>query len=287
MKINKLITVQDSDSLARYFSDIRKYESLTKEEEKELIIKVQNNNDPVALDKLIKANLKFVVTVAKKYQGQGTPLLDLISEGNSGLIEAAKKFDVKRDLKFFSYAVWWIRIKIFTSLFNDQRVIRLPDNRALLVTRIKQEIQTLEQKLCRYPSIDELVIFLEEEFSEQEIKKALIYGGRVPSLQDKIGTSEDEDVSLEDVTAGEHKTDSIATEHSVTEELDRFLFHLTQYEYDVLCLNMGLNKEPQRRSEDIAKLLKLKHKDVMKLKMKALKRLKRLKNINILKDYLK
>ncbi len=287
MKIKKLITIQDSDNITRYFSDIRKYESLTKEQEKELIIKVQKENNALALDKLVKANLKFVVTVAKKYQGQGTPLLDLISEGNAGIIEAVKRFDTKKDLKLFSYAVWWIRLKIFTSLYNDQRVIRLPDNRALLVDRIRKEILALEQDLCRYPSIDELVIYLENEFSEQEIKEAIIHGGRVPSLQDKIGTSEDEDISLEDITPGEHKTDELATQDSLLKDLNRFLYHLTQYEYDVLCLSNGLNGEPQKRSEDISKSLKIKPKDVIKYRARALKRLKRLKSISSLKDYLK
>lgn len=287
------ITVQDSDNIGRYFSEIRNYESLTKEQEKELIIRVQKNDDPIALTRLINANLKFVVSIAKKYQGQGALLLDLISEGNAGMLEAVKKFDTKdNDVKFFSYAVWYIRIRMFTSINMHKRVIRLPDNRWLLVDRIKKEVASLEQKLDRMPTIDELCYFLRKEFKEDEIKEALLHGGRTPSINDQIGRRkgvfDTEDMAeLGDTIADSSLAiDEIDREESTVKDLDRFLFHLSQVEYDVICLSLGLNKEDKIRSQDIAKLLKLRPKDIIRLKSRAIKRMRKLKNINELKDYL-
>ncbi len=280
------VTVQDSDQLSRYFSEIRNFESLTKEQENELIIRVQKHNDPVALNNLIKANLKFVVSVAKKYQGQGALLMDLISEGNAGMIEAAHRFDVKEDIKFFSYAVWWIRMKIFTSINLHKRTIRLPDNRWLLVDKIKKDIAKLEQKLDRYPSIEELCEYLKDEYKPDEIKEAILHADRLASLQDRTGPNE-EDLTLGDTIEDKsNQIDSTNHQESIVEDLGRFLFHISQQEYDVLCLSIGLNKEPTIRNQDIAKLLKMKQKDVVKFKSKAIKRLKKLKNIGVLKDYL-
>lgn len=286
------ITVQDSDNIGRYFSEIRNYESLTKEQEKELIIRVQKDDDPIALTRLINANLKFVVSIAKKYQGQGALLLDLISEGNAGMLEAVKKFDTKdNDVKFFSYAVWYIRIRMFTSINMHKRVIRLPDNRWLLVDRIKKEVASLEQKLDRMPTIDELCYFLRKEFKEDEIKEALLHGGRTPSLQDQVSAGSnigpEHETTLGDTIADESLAiDQIDREESTVKDLDRFLFHLSQVEYDVICLSLGLNKEDKIRSQDIAKLLKLRPKDIILLKSRAIKRMRKLKNINELKDYL-
>lgn len=286
MKIEKKITAQeDGENLTRYFNEIRAFEPLTKEEERDLLIKIQKSNDQAALRKLISANLKFVVSVAKKYQNQGIPLLDLISEGNAGLIEATKRFDTSKDLKFFSYAVWWIRIKIFTTMDWNKRTIQLPANRELLVTRIKREILLLEQQLLRYPTIDELCDYLKKEFTEEEIKEAMIHGGRTASLQDKIGDGDDGEDTLEHTIEGE-RVDQIDKSKSVVTDLNRFLFHLTQFECDVLCLCNGLNGEKIMRNEDVAKALKLKAKDILKYKTKALKRLRKLKNVESLKDYL-
>lgn len=292
-KIKKVITAQDSENLARYFAEIRNLEPLTKEEEVKLITQIQKNNDQAALSKLIKSNLKFVISVAKNYQGQGVPLLDLVAEGNLGLLEAVKRFDVKRDLKFFSYAVWWIRIKMFTSLYNGNRSIRLPDNRALLVSSIKRSIDGLEQQLNRYPTLDEIILFCSKskdpnlkKLSESDICEAITYAGYSPSLSDTVGSDED-GVSM-DQTIGDDslKIDQINKAESVVDDLNRFLYHLTQYEYDILVLSSGLNGQPSIRNRDIAQALKFKEKDIVKFKMKALKRLRKLKNIDHLKDYL-
>lgn len=288
MQLKKLITIQDSgDSLTRYFTEIRRYEPLTKEEEKKLIIRIQRNGDPNALDKLVKSNLKFVVSIAKQYQGQGSTLIDLISEGNAGMLRAIESFDTSKDLKFFSYAVWWIRLKMFTSLYNDSRTIKLPDNRALLVTRIKREVDALEQKLERYPSIDELHEYLKEEFKKEEIYDAILHGGKEKSINDRIGDESEEMLTLEDVLESkESKIDDISKTESLVNDLNRFFYNLEQKEYDVLSLYMGLNGEAILKSIDIAKALGMKEKEVNKLRTKALKRMKKLKNIDSLKDYL-
>lgn len=292
MQIKKSITAQDSENLTRYFSEIRRYEPLSKEEERKCIRDIQKHESVSALDRLCKANARFVVTVAKKYQGQGLPILDLISAGNIGMVSAARKFDLSKDFKFFSYAVWWIRIEIFTTLLRDNRSVKLPDNRALLVNRIKKEIQSLEQKLGRYPTLDELIVSTRKDpklkdISERDISEAISYGLKPKSLQEKIGPDEDDD-TLEEITRGDDGLgiDESAKAESLVIDLNTYLYQLTQYEYDILVLSSGLNGESTIRNPDLAKALSLKEKDVIKLKAKAMKHLKALKNISILRDYL-
>lgn len=296
MKIKTLITSQDSsDIVGKYFTEIRNYDALTKEEEVELIVKIQNERCSRSLDKLIKANLKFVISVAKHYQGQGTPLADLISEGNSGLIEAANRFDVKKDLKFFSYAVWWIRIKIFTSLDLHKRTIQIPANRELLVQRVKKDALELEQQLNRQPSIEELEEFMIKKFKKEkranppsgdEIKEAIAYGGRIKSLNEKV--DEDGEFEFESTLPGDESLniDEDARNQSLLHDLNRYLYNLQQQEYDVLVLCIGLNDEGIIKPSDIALRLGIKEKEVIKLKTKALRRLKTVKNISFLKGYL-
>lgn len=291
MKIRKQITIQDSgDNLERYFREIRLYEPLTKEQERELIIAIQEKKDPRALDKLIKHNLKFVVSVAKHYQGQGTSLLDLISQGNEGMIEAAYRFNVKENIKFFSYALWWIRIKIFTTLDLHKRSIQLPANRELLITKVRKEAMVLEQKLERTPTIEELTDHInslnsKKQHSTDDIYEAIAYGGVSRSLQDKLKIGEEEE-SFENIIAGEMRIDDIDREKSLQSDLNKFLTQITQVEYDILVLSLGLNGERSYRSDDIAKKLKLKLKDVVRLKHHAIRKLKRFTNINLLKEYL-
>jgi RNA polymerase primary sigma factor len=283
MKISKLITIQDSDNLNRYFAEIRNYPTYTKEEEKVLLRKIQNKGDIGALDLLIKANTRFVVSVAKKYQGQGVPLLDLISEGNAGLIEASKRFDLTKDLKFFSYAVWWIRIKIFASMDFNKRLIQLPANREMLVQKVKREIALLEQSLGHLPSIHQLYDHFDGEVSRSDLYEAIVHGGVVKSISEAIG--DEDSLTLEEVTAGDIDIDDINKAQSVFVDLNRFLYHLTQFEYDVLVLAMGLNGESPIRAKDIAKSLSLKEKDINNIRTRALKRLRKLKHITSLKDY--
>jgi RNA polymerase primary sigma factor len=288
MKIEKKITAQDSENLSRYFADIRKFDTLTKEQEKECIILIQGKSDPKAMERLVNANLKFVVSVAKHFQGQGIPLLDLISEGNAGLIEAAHRFDVSKDLKFFSYAVWWIRIKIFTNMDYNSRVIQLPANRTLLVSKVKKIILEMEQTLGRFPTLDELADHSDIECSMKELQEAIAYGGKARSIHETISMEGDDagETTLEYVLEGDMGIDQINRTESILKDLDRFLYHLTQNEYDVMVLSLGLNGERIVRNSDIAKSLKLKEKEIMKIKARAIKRLKKLKNINSLQDYI-
>lgn len=287
-KGSKLITIQDGENLNRYFEEIRKFESITKEEERVLILKIQTNAADMnsALDKLVKANLRFVVSVAKRYQGQGVPLLDLISEGNFGLIDAAKRFDLEKDLKFFSYAVWWIRIRIFTTMDPNKRLISLPANRQMLVQKIRKEIINLEQEIGRYPTMEELEAKLEGQYSREDLLEAIIYGGRVKSIHEAVSGEGDDETTLEDMTKGDLDIDTTDHLESVIKDLDRFLFHLSQYEYDILVLSLGLNEEPHRRHSDISKVLGVKEKDIANIKIRAIKRLRKIKNVNFLKDYI-
>lgn len=285
MKINKLITIQDSDNLTRYFAEIRKYPSYTKEEEKELLKQIQKQKSQQAMDLLVKANTRFVVSVAKKYQGQGVPLLDLISEGNSGLIEAAHRFDLSKDIKFFSYAVWWIRIKIFASMDFNKRLIQLPANREMLVQKVKREINLLEQQLGHIPSLQELQDHFDGEISQSDLYEAIVHGGKVRSIHETLGNEEDGS-TLEEVTAGDMSIDDTDFTQSTAIDLNRFLQHLTQFEYDVLVLSMGLNGEDVVRAKDIANVLGLRQKDINNIRTRALKRLRKVKNISSLKEYL-
>ncbi len=294
MRIQRKITAQaDSENLSRFFSDIRNYEPITKEEEKKLIIKFQKEDDQEALNKLIKANIKFVVSIAKKYQGGGVPILDLISEGSAGMIKAAREFDTKRDLKFFSYAVWWIRIKIFTSFDYNNRTIQLPANREMNASKIKKEISALEQKLNRYPTIEELHAHCEAlpnqktKLSENDIKEAILHSSYMPSLQDNVSTEEENEDTFEDILASNTLgVDDIDKSNSLNLDLTKFLFHLSQLEYDIIVLSLGLNGEDPIRNDDLGGLLNIKKKDAVKIKMNAMKRLRKLRNIGTLREYL-
>lgn len=309
-----MITVGETDeNLSRYLTEIRKYEPLSKEEEKVLIIDIQATGNPRALDKLVKANLKFVVSMAKQYQGQGVTLMDLISQGNAGLLEAINRFDTSRDLKFFSYAVWWISLSLFKTLYNDARTIKIPDNRALLVSRVKREIQILEQKIQHQPSLDELFDFLKETYTDpkdlviKKLKKEHLYeavtlSSKQKSIQDKISSDEDTD-TLEDILPGNDSIDENMKSESLLQDLQGYYYQLPQSQYDMLVFSLGLNGESCLKPHDLAvlfisvlypnakpaefnRLVRLKEKDVTKLKNQAVKRLRKLKNVNLLRTYL-
>jgi len=289
MKISRKITADVyNDNLNRFFNEIRDYEPLSKADEKILIAKIQKTNDVSSLDKLVKANVKFVISVAKKYQGGGVPLLDLISEGNDGLIEAAYRFDVRKEWKFFSYAVWWIRKRIISSFDYNVRTIQLPANREALVTKIKKIISELEQKLQRYPNVDDICERY-QDLNEDDIIEAVLHAGYNPSLQDGIGSSKEHDNedTLEDVLSNnELGIDAEDIEGSLAFDLNKFLYQLSQREYDIFIFMFGLNGEDHQQTDNIAGKLKMKSKDVAKFKPRVLKRLKALKNIDQLREYL-
>lgn len=289
MKISKKITADVyNDNLNRYFNEVRDYESISKEQEKILIRAVQKSNDLVSLDKLVKANIKFVISVAKKYQSGGVPLLDLISEGNDGLIEAAYRFDTSKDWKFFSYAVWWIRKRITASFDYNVRTIQLPANREALVSRIKKIISELEQKLERHPTVEDICEHY-QELNIDDVIEATVHAGYNPSLQDGIGSSKEHDNedTLEDVLHNnELGIDADDSENSLAFDLNKFMYQLSQREYDIFVFMFGLNDEQHCQADNIASKLNMKGKDVAKLKPRVLKRLKALKNIDQLREYL-
>ena len=287
LKISKQITNRESQSLDKYLQEIGKVDLLTPDEEVELAKRIKEG-DQIALEKLTKANLRFVVSVAKQYQNQGLSLGDLINEGNLGLIKAAQRFDETRGFKFISYAVWWIRKRIISSFDYNVRTIQLPANREALVTKIKKIISELEQKLQRYPNVDDICERY-QDLNEDDIIEAVLHAGYNPSLQDGIGSSKEHDNedTLEDVLSNnELGIDAEDIEGSLAFDLNKFLYQLSQREYDIFIFMFGLNGEDHQQTDNIAGKLKMKSKDVAKFKPRVLKRLKALKNIDQLREYL-
>lgn len=301
LKQGKNITLQDSgDNLARYFAEIRNFGPLSKEQEWALIARIQQSRDGAALDKLIKHNARFVIGVAKHYQGMGVAVLDLISLGNEGMIEAAYRFDLNKKIKFFSYAVWWIRNKMYLNINLGKRTVQLPQNRWILCDDVKREISELECLLQRIPTIEELTDSINEKeqlkakrekkkkpnvYSTYDIMEAINGNAYAPHLQDKL-KSDDEEFCLETFLPGNLSIDDDDTKNSFKSDLDKFLAQLCQFEYDVLILVLGLNGEPVMKPKEIGVLLGMKEKDVVKLKNRAFERLKGIKNINFLKQYI-
>lgn len=291
MKIYQRITAQESDNINRYFNDIKRFPPLKKEEEHELIKLIQETDDKKAMDKLIKHNLRFVISVAKKYQNQGAPLMDLISEGNSGLIEAAYRFELnKNDIKFYSYAVWWISIRIINTFSINSRLIQLPANRTELLKKVKRETLALEQDLGRKPTMEELANSLQrvrslKKLTAVEIQEVLLFDCVPTSLQAKIKDDDDEGPTVGETIPVELKRDGLDQE-SLVSELRRFLHHLSQQQADILTLFMGLNREESHSIDDIASLLGIPKKEVTKIKMKGLKRLRKLKNVDELRNFI-
>ncbi len=284
---NKLITAIESDNLGRFFADIKRYQSLTKPEEMVLIKAIQKNKDVVALDKLIKANLRFVVTVAKTYQNQGVPLLDLIQEGASGMVEAAHRFDVKRDVKFFSYAVWWIKIQIMKGFDLNKRLIQLPVNRTVLIIKIRRKSQELEDQLQRQPTILELRKHFPSQ-SEEDLAEAFAFTLLPLSLQAEMfqGTGEETQLGEMMQLPNPLEIDADDTRDSMLVDLNKVMYQLPQLNYDILVLAMGLNEEPVNRLDKLAYLFELDVKMVTRIKGKAIKFLRKYKDQSNLNEYL-
>lgn len=284
-KFHKSITTQESENIARYFNDIKSYTPLSKQEELDLIILIQDNNDQSALSKLIKSNLKFVVTVAKRYQNQGVALMDLVQDGTLGLIEAASRFDRTRDLKFFSYAVWWIKIKIITNFDNHRRLIQLPANRSLLILKLKRKVQQLEDQLQRTPTVTELMKYFPDQ-SESDLHEAVAFTTLPLSLQSEV--YQDNETHLSEVLKTDNylEIDDIDRNSSLEHELNQLLYQLPQRSYDVLVLVSGLNGEEICKPDKIAYLFEIDMKEVAKLRAKAVKLMKKYKDQTNLNQYL-
>ena len=283
LKISKQITNRESQSLDKYLQEIGKVDLLTPDEEVTLAQKIREG-DQMALEKLTKAKLRFVVSVAKQYQNQGLSLGDLINEGNLGLIKAAQRFDETRGFKFISYAVWWIRQSILQALAEQSRIVRLPLNRVGSLNKISKTFSELEQKFEREPSPDELAEVL--EVTTSEVVDTMKISGRHVSMDAPFVQGEEN--SLLDVLEndGEVTPDNELMNDSLRREVQRALSTLTQREADVIKLYFGLNGEHSMTLEEIGEKFNLTRERVRQIKEKAIRRLRHTSRSKTLKPYL-
>ena len=283
LKISKQITNRESQSLDKYLQEIGKVDLLTADEEVVLAERIREG-DQLALEKLTKANLRFVVSVAKQYQNQGLSLGDLINEGNLGLIKAAQRFDETRGFKFISYAVWWIRQSILQALAEQSRIVRLPLNRVGSLNKISKTFSELEQKFEREPSPEELAEVL--EVSASEVVDTMKISGRHVSMDAPFVQGEEN--SLLDVLEndGDEKPDDGLMNDSLRKEVQRALSTLTSREADVITLYFGLNGEHAMTLEEIGEKFNLTRERVRQIKEKAIRRLRHTSRSKTLKPYL-
>jgi RNA polymerase primary sigma factor len=283
LKITKQVTNRETASLDKYLQEIGKVELITAQEEVELAQRIKAG-DQRALEKLTKANLRFVVSVAKQYQNQGLTLPDLINEGNLGLIKAAQRFDETRGFKFISYAVWWIRQSILQALAEQSRIVRLPLNKIGSINKINKAYATLEQKHQRPPSADEIAEVL--EMSEDDVKESLRNSGRHVSMDAPL--VEGEDSNLYDVlnSSDSPHPDQDLMVDSLRTEIERSLATLTPREGDVIRLYFGLNGQHPLTLEEIGEKFDLTRERVRQIKEKAIRRMKHTSRSKILKTYL-
>ena len=283
LKISKQFTNRESKSLDKYLNEISKVSMIDAQEEVELARRIREG-DQVALERLVNANLRFVVSVSKQYQNQGLTLGDLINEGNLGLIKAAKRFDETRGFKFISYAVWWIRQSILQALAEQSRIVRLPLNRVGSLNKISKTFSELEQKFEREPSPEELAEVL--EISTGEVVDTLKISGRHVSMDAPFVQGEEN--SLLDVLENdsEDKPDSGLINDSLRREVQRALSTLTQREADVVTLYFGLNGEHAMTLEEIGEKFNLTRERVRQIKEKAIRRLRHTSRSKALKTYL-
>lgn len=283
LKISKQITNRESQSLDKYLQEIGKIDLISAETEVELAKRIREG-DQVALEKLTKANLRFVVSVAKQYQNNGLTLGDLINEGNLGLIKAAKRFDEKRGFKFISYAVWWIRQSIMQALAEQSRIVRLPLNRVGSLNRISKTFSDLEQKFQREPSTEEIAETI--GITTEEVLANLKISGRHVSMDAPF--AQGEDGSLLDVLTDVNESNpekQLMTE-SLTNEVRRALSTLTARESDVIGLYFGLNNNNALTLEEIGEKFNLTRERVRQIKEKATRRLRHTSRSTTLRTYL-
>lgn len=283
LKISKQITNRESQSLDKYLQEIGRVDLISAEVEVELAKRIREG-DQIALEKLTKANLRFVVSVAKQYQNNGLTLGDLINEGNLGLIKAAKRFDEKRGFKFISYAVWWIRQSIMQALAEQSRIVRLPLNRVGSLNRIAKTFSELEQKFQREPSTEEIAEVI--GISIEEVQNDLKVSGRHVSMDAPFAQGEDNSLLdvLSDVNESTPDADLIAD--SLTKEVQRALSTLTTRESEVLGLYFGLNNNSSMTLEEIAEKFNLTRERVRQIKEKATRRLRHTSRSRTLKSFL-
>lgn len=285
LKIVKQVTNRETASLDKYLQEIGKVELITAEEEVELARRIKKG-DQVALEKLTKANLRFVVSVSKQYQNQGLTLPDLINEGNLGLIKAAQRFDETRGFKFISYAVWWIRQSILQALAEQSRIVRLPLNKIGSINKVNKAFSELEQKFERAPTPAELAEIL--DMSIEEVKQSLRNAGRHVSMDAPLKDGDDSSSNMYDVlSSSESPSPEQELMHdSLRKEIDRALSTLTAREADVIRLYFGLSGQHPMTLEEIGEKFDLTRERVRQIKEKAIRRLKHTSRSKILKSYL-
>lgn len=283
LKITKSITNRDSASLDKYLQEIGREDLITAEDEVELAQKIRQG-DQIALEKLVKANLRFVVSVSKQYQNQGLTLPDLINEGNLGLIKAAQRFDETRGFKFISYAVWWIRQSILQAIAEQARIVRLPLNQVGALNRINKTFSKLEQEFEREPSADEVADVL--EVSKEKVADSMKIAGKHVSVDAPF--KDGEDGTLLDVLSNGNSPNSdinLMTE-SLQKEIDRSLSTLTDRERDVIKLFFGIGIPHPLSLEEIGEKFHLTRERVRQIKEKGIRRLRHTSRSKLLKSYL-
>jgi RNA polymerase primary sigma factor len=284
LKITKSITNRESQSLEKYLQEIGKVELISPEEEVKLAVLIKQG-DQLALDKLTKANLRFVVSVAKQYQNQGLTLPDLINEGNVGLIKAAQRFDETRGFKFISYAVWWIRQSILQALAEQSRIVRLPLNKVGLTNRISKAYSQLEQEFEREPTSEEIAILLDLE--TEEVAATIGAAARHVSMDQPF--ADGEEGSLIDVLENPNadSTDMHLTfKVSLSTEIDRSLSTLTERQKDVIRFFFGIGVDHPLSLEDIGERYSLTRERVRQIKDKAITKLRSTSRCKLLRTYL-
>ena len=285
LKIVKQVTNRETASLDKYLQEIGRVELVSAEEEVELARKIRAG-DKRALERLTKANLRFVVSVSKQYQNQGLSLPDLINEGNLGLIKAAERFDETRGFKFISYAVWWIRQSILQALAEQARIVRLPLNKIGTINKINRAYSELEQLYERPPSADELAEFL--ECSTEEVRQSLANTGRHVSMDAPLVDGDESSSSMYDVLPNDAlpSPEMDLNKESLRKDIDRSLATLTGREGDVVRLYYGLGGKHPLTLEEIGDLFDLTRERVRQIKEKAIRRLKHTSRSRMLKTYL-
>jgi len=283
LKITKQITNRETQSLDKYLLEISKYDLISAEEEVDLAVKIRGG-DENALQKLTKANLRFVISVSKQYQNQGLSLSDLINEGNLGLIKAAQRFDEKRGFKFISYAVWWIRQSILQAIAEHARIVRLPLNKIGSINKINKAYSSLEQEYERPPSASEVAETL--EVSEKEVKKAQHISGRHVSMDAPLGSDSENDMYAVFANPDQESNEDDLLEGALGDELGRILETLSARETDIIKLYFGIGQSYPLTLEEIGDKFDLTRERVRQLKEKGLRKLKQKSRSKLLKSYL-
>jgi RNA polymerase primary sigma factor len=282
LKIVKQITNRESQSLDKYLQEIGKVDLITADQEVELA-KLIRKGDTIALEKLTKANLRFVVSVAKQYQNNGLTLGDLINEGNLGLVKAAMRFDETRGFKFISYAVWWIRQSILQALAEQSRVVRLPLNRVGTLNKISKTYSLLEQKFQREPSPAEVAELM--DVSQEEVESTMKISGRSVSMNAPLVQGEENSL-LDVLSSPDEAPDENMMTTSLRQEVNRALSTLTEREAEVISSYFGLNGSRAMSLEEIGDRFQLTRERVRQIKEKATRRLRHVSRSKALKAYL-